>query len=163
MHDADVVRRFERVGGLTRDLKGFIRRQRTLTNAIREGGSFDELHHQRDSAAGFFEAVDRGDVRVIQRRQHLGFAAEPRQPIGIRGHRRGKNLDRDSALQTAVGGLVNLAHSADADLADHFVGADAGTCAEHGGHEYTRLGCRSTHGRRRGDSSILASRSQGPS
>ena len=75
---------------------------------------------------------------MIQRRQHLGFAAETRQPIGIRGQRRGKNLDRDSTLQPAVRCLVDLAHSAGADLANHFVGAEAGTCAEHRGHEYTR-------------------------
>ena len=131
MHDADVVRRFERVGGLPRDLKGFIGRERALPNAIREGRPFDELHDQRDSAVGFLEAVDGGDVWVIQRRQDLGFAAETRQPIGIRGHQRGKNLDRDSTLQPAVGCLVDLAHSAGADLANHFVGAEAGTCIKH--------------------------------
>ena len=107
-------------------------------NAVRERRPFDELHHQRDSALCFFEAIDGGDVRVVQRRQHLGFAPETRQPIGISGDRRGKNLDRDSPFQPAVGGLIDLAHSADADLANHLVGAEAGTRGEHRG-EYTRL------------------------
>ena len=139
MHDAEVVRRFERVRNLTRDVKGFIRWQRPLLNAIREGRPFDELHDERHAAVGFFEAVYRGDIRVVQRRQDLGLATKARQAIGIRGHRRRENLDRDGALQAAVRGLVNLAHAAGADLANHFVGAEAGTCAEHRGHEYTRL------------------------
>jgi hypothetical protein len=90
MHDAEIVRRFQRVGGLARDLKGFINWKRTLVKAIRQGRPFNELHYQGDSALGFFEAVDGGDVRVIQRCQDLGFAAKSRQPIGIRGHRRGE-------------------------------------------------------------------------
>ena len=35
-----------------------------------------------------FEAVDRADVRMIQRRQHPRFALEAREPIGIGGERR---------------------------------------------------------------------------
>ena len=34
-------------------------------------------------AVGVFEAVDRADVRMIERRQHARLALEPRQPIGI--------------------------------------------------------------------------------
>ncbi len=40
----------------------------------------------------FLEAVDRGDVRVVQRRKEFGFALKPRQAIRIVGEGFGKNL-----------------------------------------------------------------------
>ena len=54
-----------------------------VRDAIGERRPFDQLHHQRADAAGFLEAVDLRDVRVIERREHLRFALEPREAIGI--------------------------------------------------------------------------------
>ena len=45
----------------------------------------------------FFEPVDRGDVRMIQRRERLRLAFEPRQAFGVRGERVRQDLDRDLA------------------------------------------------------------------
>ena len=42
--------------------------------------------------AGSLEAVDRGDVRMIQRRKRLGFALEPGEPVGIGGEEIRKHL-----------------------------------------------------------------------
>ena len=66
-------------------------------------------------AVGFFEAVDGGDVRMVQRREHLRFAAEPREPIGIVGERVGQDLDRDVAIQLRVARAIDLAHAARAE------------------------------------------------
>jgi hypothetical protein len=38
------------------------------------------------TAVALFEAVDGGDVGMVQRRQHSGFALEPREPIVISGN-----------------------------------------------------------------------------
>jgi hypothetical protein len=51
-------------------------------------------------------------MRVIQRRQHPGFALEPREPFGIAREERRENLDRDLATQLRVPGPVDLAHPA---------------------------------------------------
>ncbi len=51
-----------------------------------------------------------GDVGMVQRGEHLRFAAEPRQPIGIVGHRRQQHFDGDVAIQLRVARTVDLAH-----------------------------------------------------
>ena len=55
------------------------------------------------------------DVRVIQRREHLRFAPETRQPIGVRGEQLGEDLDRDVAIQLRVARTIDLAHAAGAE------------------------------------------------
>ncbi len=54
-----------------------------VRDAIGERRSVDQLQHERLQRLRFFEAVDRGDVRMIQRRQDLRFPLEAREPIGI--------------------------------------------------------------------------------
>ena len=63
--DPLIVRGFERLRDLLRDGQGFVERQGTARDALREIVAFDELHHQGGHAPAFFEAVDRGDVRMI--------------------------------------------------------------------------------------------------
>ena len=76
-------------------------------------------------AVGFFEPVDAGDVRMIQRGEHFRFALEARESIGITGQRRRQDLDRDLALQPRVGRPIHLPHAALADLGGDFVDAEA--------------------------------------
>ena len=58
-------------------------------------GALDELHHERGCAAGFFEAMDLRDVRMVERARSLGFALKPGEPLRIGGERFGQDLDRD--------------------------------------------------------------------
>ena len=67
-------------------------------------------------AVSFFEAVDGGDVRMIQRGEDFRFALEPGEPLGIGRDRVGQDLDRDVPLQPRVGGAIDLAHPAGADV-----------------------------------------------
>ena len=55
--------------------------------------AFDQLHDERADAAGFFEAVDRRDVRMIERREELRFALEARQPVGVLREAFGQHLE----------------------------------------------------------------------
>ena len=59
-------------------------------DAVGKGGSVDQLHDERLYAGAIFEAVDRGDVQVIERGQDFGFALEASQPIAIRCQQLGK-------------------------------------------------------------------------
>jgi hypothetical protein len=61
------------------------------------------------------------------------FAIEPRESIGIAGDRGWKELQRDIAAQLRVGGTVDDAHSAFAQLVEDFVGADARSLRQHRG------------------------------
>ena len=75
---------------------------------------FDQLHHQCMRGAGVFEPVNRGDVRMIQRREHLRFAPKPREPIGVDAEGLGKDLQRDVAPELRVPRAIHLAHPAGA-------------------------------------------------
>ena len=48
------------------------------------------------------------DVRMVQGRERLGFAREPRQPIGIACERVGQDLERDVTIEVRVAGPVDL-------------------------------------------------------
>jgi hypothetical protein len=74
--------------------------------------AFDELEHQAAHVLAFFDAVDRGDVRVIQRRNHAGLALEARQPFGRGDERRRKDFDGDVALEPRVAGAIDITHAA---------------------------------------------------
>jgi hypothetical protein len=65
MHDALLVCRFERIGDLRGDGDGFVDGQRSTGDASGEGRPVDELHHQRVAAGDLLEAVNDGDVRMI--------------------------------------------------------------------------------------------------
>ena len=78
----------------------------------------------------FFEPVDGGDVRMIQRGEDFRFALKARQPVRISRQRRRQDLDRDLALQLRVRRPIHLAHAAFADLGGDFVDAEAGAGSE---------------------------------
>ena len=62
-----------------------------------------------------FEAVDRSNVRMVQRREDLRFPPEAPYPLGIRGESRRQNLDRHLSPERCVRGAVYLAHPARAE------------------------------------------------
>ena len=125
MNDALLVRGFERLGDLLGDRQRLVDRDRAVRDALRQIVALDEFHHEGVDAPGFFEAVDGRDVRVVQGRERLRFAREPRQAIGITGERVRKDLHRDIAIQLRVARPVHLAHAAFADGRRDFVDAEA--------------------------------------
>ena len=62
-------------------------RDRAARNALRKILALDEFHHEGMHATGLLESVDRRDVRMIQGRERLRLALEPRQAIGVGGER----------------------------------------------------------------------------
>ena len=78
------MRHFEGIRDLTRNRQDLVGRQGALCDPIRERRAFDELENQRGYPTRVLEAVDRADVRMIERGQELRVALEPRQPIGAR-------------------------------------------------------------------------------
>ncbi len=121
MDDAFFVGGFQARGDLAGDGESLFERQGTL-----EVGAFDQFHHQR----ALLDAVDGGDIGMIQRRQHLRFAFEARHVLGVAGQRRWQHFDGDVAIQLAVAGAVDFAHAAGAEGRDDFVGAELVTRGE---------------------------------
>ena len=83
MNDPLFMRGFERLRDLLRDRQRLVDRDRPARNALRQVLALDEFHHQRTDTVGFFETVDVRDIGMIQRREGLGFAREPREPFGV--------------------------------------------------------------------------------
>ena len=100
-------------------------RDRAALESLREIVAFDELHHQGGDAAAVFEAVDRGDVRMIEGGQRFRFALKAREPAGIGRERRWQDLDRDLALEARVGRPIHLPHPAFPDRRRDVVDAEA--------------------------------------
>ncbi|HZM95205.1 MAG TPA: hypothetical protein VFB92_17375 [Vicinamibacterales bacterium] len=130
MNDALLVRRFERLGNLLRDRERLIERDRTSSHALREIVSLDQFHHEGSHAPALFEAVDGGDVWVVQRGEGLGFTLEAREPISIVGERLRQRLDGDVAIQFRIASAKYLPHSPFPDAGDHFVDAEANAGGE---------------------------------
>src|SRR6202022_981606 len=54
---------------------------RAACNALREVSALDEFHHEGGDASAFFEPIDGGDVRMIQRGERLSLALEAREAV----------------------------------------------------------------------------------
>jgi hypothetical protein len=61
------------------------------------------------------------DVRMIQRREHLGFAMESRKPIRVPREKRRQRLDGDVARELRIPRAIHLAHPTAADERHDFV------------------------------------------
>ena len=80
-----------------------------------------ELHHERRKRAGIFEAIERGDVWMIERREHVRFSPEPGEAFRVAPQRLGKNLQSDITTESWMAAAVYLSHAALSDDGDDFV------------------------------------------
>ena len=126
MHDAVLVGRFERLGrSAARSAERLVEWNRALRNAIGERLAFDELQNERPHAIGLFEAVDGGDVGVVQRGKHFSLPLEARQAIGIVRPQIGQDFQRHLTMELAVRGPIDLAHPSGANEREDVVCAEA--------------------------------------
>jgi hypothetical protein len=88
--------------------------------------AFDELHRDVERALVLVEAVDRADVRVVQRGEQLRFALETREAIAVPRERARQRFDGHVAAELGVARAVDLAHAARAKRTGDFVGAETG-------------------------------------
>ncbi len=111
VHDAFFVRRLERVRDLARDLDRLGHGDRPADQPIRERRSLDELELEERHAVDVLHAVDRRDMRMIQRREQHRFLLEACEPVGLLRELRRQHLDRDLAPELGVERAVHLAHA----------------------------------------------------
>ena len=74
--------------------KGFIQRDRTSGDPIRQRRPLHQLQHQRPRALGFLDAVDGRNARVVEAGEDLGLPLEPRQPFRVSRECFGEDLER---------------------------------------------------------------------
>jgi len=118
---AAVVRDLEGARDLTANIDRLVDGQRAALQTLGEIRAVDQLHDDEVGLPGVLDAVDGGDVALVQRRQQLGFAFEAAQPLGILRQLGREQLDRHLAIELAVDRLPHHAHPALADLLDESV------------------------------------------
>ena len=135
MNHPRLVRRFQRLGNLLRNRQRVVDWNRALRDTVDEGRPLDQLQDQRAASLDlvFRNAVDGGDVRVVEAGQDLGFPLEPGEAIRISREGVGEDLQRDLAVELGVGGLPDLAHAALANEGGHVIVPEAGASGQ--GHE----------------------------
>ncbi len=74
MNDPLLVGGFERVRDLLRDRERLVDRNRSARDALRQVVALDEFHHERRDARALLQAIDRGDVRMVQRGERRGVS-----------------------------------------------------------------------------------------
>jgi hypothetical protein len=67
------------------------------------------------------EAVQRGDVGMVERGERAGFALEPSDALLVARHLLGQDLDRHLAPEPGVAGAVHLSHASRAEGGEHLV------------------------------------------
>ena len=98
-----------------------------MRDAIGERRAVHELQHERLNAVRLLEAVDRRDVRMVERRKELRLSFEAGEAVRIEPEGFGQDLERDVPIQSGVAGPIDLAHPARTDRSGDLVWADART------------------------------------
>ena len=91
---------------------------------IAECLAVEELRDHVGGLAVLAYVIDGQDVRVIERGGRKGLLLESTKPIGVGGKGRRQHLDGDLVAEPAVGGPIDPAHSASAQLAENSVVTD---------------------------------------
>ena len=123
MDDAFLVRVFQSFGDLLGNRQHFVQRHRPPADPLSQRRPLDQFHDQSANAVALFQSVNGGDVRMVQRREHLRLALEARHALGVVGERLGQDFDRDVAAELGVVRAVDLAHATRADGSEDFVGS----------------------------------------
>ena len=120
--DAALVGIFQCFGNLFGDGQRILARQRALFDAVGKRGPIDQLHHQRRHVVGFFQAVDRGNIRMIERRENLCFALETRHALAVAGKLIREDFNGHVTAEACIMREINFAHASSAEQRRYLVG-----------------------------------------
>ena len=84
-------------------------------------------------ASRLLQTVGGGDVRAVQRGEHLGFPLEAGQPVGVGRERVRQHLQRHVPVERRVASLSDFAHPAFPEEGGHVVVPEAGAGGQ--GHD----------------------------
>ena len=130
MDDPLLVRGLERFGNLVGDGERLVDRHRPAHETVGERLALDQFHDEQMPTSGFLEAVQRGDVWMIQGGEDSGFTLEARQAIRIGGPRLRQQLDRHRTTELRVVGAIDFAHPTGAKQRVDFVRAESRTIGD---------------------------------
>ena len=124
MNDALGVSRVEGVGNLDPKREQSVHSIGAIADDVLQRGSVEVLHDDERLAVLLADVVDRADIRMIERRRSLGFAAKPFERLPILSDVFREKFQRDKAVEARVLRFVNNTHAAAAQLLDDAVMRD---------------------------------------
>ena len=125
MDDALLVRGIQGLGDLTRDRQGVFQRNRATSDPIGQGVALDQLEDQRVGLAAVLESINRRDVWMVERRQHLRLPAEAGEALRLQRECRSNHFQRDVAIELGIARAIHLAHAAGAERGENLIRAEA--------------------------------------
>jgi hypothetical protein len=99
-------------------------------DALGERLAFDQFEDECVGLPAVLEPINRRNVWVVERRQHLRLAREACDALGIEGNWVGDDLQRDVAIQLGIARAIHLAHAAGAEGGDNLIRAESGAGGE---------------------------------
>lgn len=108
MDDALRVRRRERAGELSGAAHDLVFRHRAARQTVGQRLGVHELKGKSGHVPALFEAVDAGNVGMVEQREELGFAAEACETARVGGQRSRQDLERDFPLQVHIPRAIDL-------------------------------------------------------
>src|ERR1700686_1418079 len=114
----------QRLGDSDANLENFVQRHRTLTKALGESLTFEELHDQVVDAIVRADVIEMTNVRMVQRGNGPGLALHALLEFRRRRKMRSENFNRDRAVQAGIQRTVDFPHSAGAQRRLDFIGAE---------------------------------------
>lgn len=108
----------------------FIERDRPFGDPVRERRPFDQLHNHRGHAGGVLDAIDMGDVGMVQCRECFGFSLQAGEPVWVRRDIGREHLDRHVAIQLAITGAIDLTHAPGANQRQDLASAETSAGAQ---------------------------------
>ncbi len=128
MDHALPVSRFKCFGDLLRNIESVFGGHGSSLEVASQCLTLDVFEHKEPRSVRFVEAIDGGDVGVVERSQQLGLALEASNPLLIPRHQLGQHLDRDFSIQLGISGKVDLAHATRTQRRDNLVRTEFGAC-----------------------------------
>ena len=90
------MRGLQRFGNLLPDTQRLVYRNCSALDPLGQRLSLDQFHHEKVLAVGLFQAVDRRNVRMVQRGEDARFPLQSRNTFGIARERLRQEFDGDA-------------------------------------------------------------------
>ena len=141
MHDPLLVSGLQCFGDLSSDSNRLVYRDRPARDELCERLTVNELQHECVNVRALLEAVNCGDVRVVERGDDLRFPLESGDALAIEREVAREHLERDVSMKCGVVRTVHLTHAAGSDQCPNLVGAEVAS-EQFTVHVWPRLSCR---------------------
>ena len=112
VHDAVFVRVLDAIESLEVQGKGALEAHRTeRVHQVFEGLTLDVFHHHHEQVALAHEAVEGGDIRVVEAREHQRFGSESLDHAVACHELCAQHLEGDRPAKGEIGRLPHEAHA----------------------------------------------------